>query len=135
MTRQYRTLRIVCVGLLVAVESGCASVINGTTQKVSIHSTPACATATILPEGTVVTTPAEVKLRRKMVHTVIFEHDGFARAIGYLDRTTSGVVWGNILIGGLLGTSIDASNGAAYNLTPDPLEVEMKPLAPEPPAN
>lgn len=132
MSITHRANCIFCIGVLAVVASGCATVIHGTKQTVAIHSVPEGATATILPEGSVVTTPAEIKLSRKNAHTVLFERDGFARAIGYLDRVTSGAVYGNLLLGGFIGASVDNSNGAAYRLTPDPLEVELEPLESEP---
>ena len=124
--------RIVAAGVVgTALEmSGCATLIHGTMQTVEIVTTPAGATATILPEGSVVTTPGTVELERKKAHTVFVELDGYCREVVYIDRITSNAIHGNILIGGMIGLSIDASNGAAYTLTPDAFNITLRPVVP-----
>jgi len=112
--------------LACAVTTGCASIVNGTTQEVQIRTTPPGARALILPEGETIETPGEVTLRRKLAHTIQFDLEGYCPATTYLDRVTSGWINGNILLGGLIGTAVDAANGAAYRLTPDPVDVELQ---------
>lgn len=126
MTR--RMLRAVGVALVVTL-SGCASVIHGTWQTVEITSQPSGATARVLPGDTIVTTPASVELPRKQVHTVRVEMPGYCRETVYVDRMVSSALMGNLLIGGFIGTSIDVSNGAAFELTPDPVAVNLRPAA------
>ena len=113
-------------GSLVLAASGCATAIHGPMQKVSIRSTPAGATATILPLDSRITTPGEVTLTRRSVYTVRFEKDGYQCVLGYLDRKLATATFFN---GGLFGTMRDFETGAAFALVPSPLEVVMRPLS------
>ena len=116
--------------------SGCATVVHGTTQTMDITSTPPGATATILPEGSSVTTPAKVELARKQVHTVLFKLEGYEPETVYVNKKVSAVTGGNLLLGGMVGAARDAQNGAAWDLDPNPVHAEMKPAkAARSPAN
>lgn len=127
-----RHRRLVAIGevtMFALLTSGCATAINGTTQKVDITSNPPGASALLLPQGTTVTTPARVELSRKKVYTVIFSREGYRTQCGYLDKQISPVLSGNLLVGGLVGIATDADSGAAWDLIPNPLHAELAPLA------
>lgn len=115
--------------LLAAVlgTAGCATTIHGTRQTVAIESTPPGATATILPDGITLQTPGEVELARKTVHTVRLALNGYCGETVYLDRVVSSALYGNLLLGGLIGTAVDADNGAAFVLEPDAVSVTLQP--------
>ena len=123
MIRSDLALAALCV---LSCASGCATVINGTKQTIPIRSNPPGATARVLPANVVVTTPAEVELERKKAHTVRIELEGYCRESTYIDRTTSEALAGNILLGGLIGMSVDASNGAAFDLKPCGVDVTLR---------
>ena len=112
--------------VLLFSQTGCATIINGQEQGVSIRSDPPGATATVLPEKVSVTTPADLDLARGKVHTVKFELDGYEPRYGFLDRTASAATLWNILLGGLIGLVVDYSNDSVYTLTPDPLHVTLE---------
>jgi len=114
---------------------GCASVINGRTQQVWIETEPPGASVSILPAGVKIITPAQIDLDRKSVHTALATLDGHAPSIGYLDRVTSGAIYGNLLLGGLIGLMADTESGAAFRLTPDPLRITLIPLSEKPTTN
>jgi hypothetical protein len=107
--------------------SGCATVLHGTTQKVSITSRPSGAAGLIEPTGIRIVTPAQVELRRKQNYTVHFELSGYKPQNAYLCRVFSPATHGNLLLGGLIGLSTDMGNGAAWELAPDPLEATLEP--------
>ena len=113
------------------IQIGCATIINGQEQNVSIKTDPPGATATILPEGTTVSTPADVDLARGSVHTVKLELPGYRTEYVYLDRVASNMIGWNLLLGGLIGMGIDYSNDSIYRLTPDPIETTLEPAAAE----
>ena len=119
---------------LLPLLGGCATIINGTTQKIMIDSSPQAATATLQPGGQTVTTPHEVELERKHTYHVHYSLEGYEDTIGYIDQERSGAVAGNFLLGGLIGVAVDTSNGAAFNLTPEHLIVDLTPLPREEPA-
>jgi hypothetical protein len=124
-------LDLCLIGTIIAL-GGCATTVNGTTERVRIDSKPQGATVRILPEDITITTPGEVDLARKHPHTLLSSLDGHVPQIVFIDRITSGAVYGNLLMGGLIGTSVDASSGGAFTLEPDELNIVFTPL-PEPP--
>jgi hypothetical protein len=56
-------------------------------------------------------TPASVDLKRNQSHTFVFRKDGYKDDSFVITSGTSGWVWGNILIGGLIGTAVDFASG------------------------
>lgn len=126
MTSSQRCTTLVLV--VVPFASGCATIVNGSTQTVEITSDPPGAKAIVLPGGKELMTPAAAFLERKRVHTVLFELDGYQPATGYLDRTASNVTVWNVVLGGLIGILVDHSTGAVFRLIPDPLHVDLKPV-------
>jgi hypothetical protein len=117
---------------------GCASVTRGTTENISIASTPAGATAEIsgldIPIACV--TPCVVQAKRNADITVTINKDGYERQTIPLTKEVPGTgaagFAGNILLGGLVGMGVDAATGAAQDHKPNPVIVTLQPVAPEP---
>jgi hypothetical protein len=115
--------------------SGCATIVNGTTQKVAFTSEPPGATVTVdgVPIGN---TPTSIDLKRDSVHSVTFEKDGYVASEHTVIQGASWWFAGNILLGGIIGMMVDSSTGAMYNLTPDSVSPVLiaaaKPDAPSP---
>jgi hypothetical protein len=59
---------------------------------------------------------------------VTFTRQGYQPVSIYIQSRTGGGVVGNVLAGGLIGGVVDASNGAANHLYPDPVFVRMVPV-------
>jgi hypothetical protein len=101
---------------------GCATIMNGSMQRVYLRSDPPGADAVI---GDVsVTTPAAVDLPRDRAHVVRFSLAGFEPVERHIHQRTSGYVlidW----IFGLLPALLDYSVGAAYDLEPALVEVRL----------
>lgn len=97
--------------------SGCGTIIHGTRQGVGISSAPTGAEVWIdnIKMGE---TPVIAKLRRKDTHTVKLILPGYQPYETTITRNVSGWVWGNIVIGGLLGLGVDAISGGMYKLSP-----------------
>lgn len=94
--------------------SGCATLVSGSGQSVQIDSTPSNAIVKInnFQRGQ---TPVRVELdRAQKVASVEIELPGFEPEKIELQRSVNGRIWGNILIGGIIGVVIDASTGAMY---------------------
>jgi len=113
---------------LLALLAGCATILQGPNQTVEITSDPPGAKVLVLPEQTSLVTPGEAELSRKQIHTLLFELPCHRPATGYLDRTNSHTVLLNVILGGLIGMSIDYSTGAVYRLIPDPIHVKLERL-------
>lgn len=121
-------LRAALVGIgLLSLVSGCATVFNGSTQGIGIASVPTGAAVSVdnIAQGH---TPVIAPLSRKDNHIVKVEYPGYHPFEATLTRSLNGWVFGNILIGGLVGVSIDAISGAMYDLTPPQITANLVPL-------
>ncbi|MEZ5819978.1 MAG: translation initiation factor 2 [Bradyrhizobium sp.] len=129
-------MRIVGIVALCAVMGGCASVTRGTTENLSIVSTPPGAEATItgLDVPTACVTPCAVVVKRNADVSVSFQKDGYEPQVVQLTKeipaTGAAGFAGNVLIGGLVGMGVDAVTGAATDHKPNPVAVTLQPLAP-----
>lgn len=126
---------LITVGLLTIVITGCASIVGGgSTQEVNFDSNPAGAeiwmgqledekVVNLVNSGNV--TPSNVIVNRKNV-VVILKKEGYEDTNVVMMKTMNGWFWGNIIIGGLLGSSIDSSTGAMHKFDPNNFFLEMK---------
>lgn len=115
--------RLLAASAIVLGATGCASIVSGTSQIVSVE--------TMSPTGRVdgascklqndkgvyfVTTPGTVTVRRAYSDmNVSCEKDGFPTGLASIKSSTKGMVAGNILVGGIIGVGVDAATGAAYD--------------------
>jgi hypothetical protein len=104
--------------------TGCATVINGTSQDYQIDSMPSGAKAT-LSSGETCTTPCEISLKRRNDLSVAFELAGYKSESVLVQSRTGGAGVGNILLGGVIGAGVDASNGSMNSLYPRPLQIKL----------
>ena len=117
---------------------GCASVTRGTTENISIATTPAGATAEIsgLEIPTACVTPCVVVAKRNADITIAISKEGYEPQIIPLTKEVPGSgaagFAGNVLAGGLIGMGVDAATGAAQDHKPNPVIVTLQPLAPVP---
>jgi hypothetical protein len=117
---------------------GCASVTRGTTESISIATTPAGATADIagLEAPTVCVTPCVVQAKRNADITVTINKEGYEPQIIPLIKEIPGTgaagFAGNLLLGGLVGMGVDAVTGAALDHKSNPVIVTLQPAAPAP---
>ncbi len=115
-------------GLAMAVAilglAGCASIMHGTTQGISISSAPTGAQVAV-NNVEVGTTPVVAELKRKDQHVVQVMLDGYEPFEMALNRSVSGWVWGNIVFGGIIGLAVDAATGGLYKLSPEQVRAEM----------
>lgn len=121
-------LRLAGVLLCAASLSACATVTRGTRQWYVIETDPAGAAIT-LSTGQTCTSPCRLKLKRKNAFTVTATMDGYQEATAEVDsRVRAGGVAGvagNLLVGGIIGGVVDATNGSMNDLMPNPLRIHM----------
>src|SRR5258708_39914329 len=127
-------MRLLGVVALAAALGGCASVTRGTTENISISSTPSGAEATIsgLEVPTACVTPCAIVAKRSADITVSFAKEGFEPEVVQLTKEVpaTGAVGfaGNIVAGGLVGMGGDAVTGAAQDHKPNPVIVTLNPI-------
>lgn len=109
-----------------AILSGCATVISGPSQEVTFNSEPQEATITVA--GKVLgKTPITANVSRDKNVAVTFEKEGYKTYTAQLSTTLNGWFWGNIVIGGLLGSTTDGLSGAIHEYSPDQYFVTLVP--------
>jgi len=104
----------------------CASIVSGTTQEIEVTSVPPGARVTAEPGDLSVRTPDVLKLRRKEApYRLTFSMDGYEPYSVTIASNTNGWVWGNLIIGGLIGIVVDYSTGAAEALSPKQVHANL----------
>ena len=111
--------------LVLAITTGCSTIVNGKQQIVSINSNVADAeiTANGLPVGK---TPFTGNLARSNKTIIQVSKDGFVTKSITLDTNMEPMFWGNIIIGGVLGSTTDAASGAMYKYAPSAIQIDLE---------
>ena len=131
-------IRLLLAAAIAGPCAGCASVTRGTTENISISSTPSGATAEVtgLDIPTACVTPCVVQAKRNADITVTVNKEGYEPQIIPLTKEIPGTgtagFAGNVLLGGLVGMGVDAATGAAMDHKPNPVIVTLQPVAPQP---
>jgi PEGA domain-containing protein len=130
-------IRVLLAAAIAVPCAGCASVTRGTTENISISSTPAGATAEItgLDIPTSCVTPCVVQAKRNAEITVTVNKEGYQPQVIPLTKEIPGTgaagFAGNLLLGGVVGMGVDAATGAALDHKPNPVIVTLQPAGPQ----
>ena len=120
---KYVTLIVLLISVIFL--SGCATIMTGSTQKVSVSSNPSGAVAKV-DGGMAAVTPTIFNLERKTDHTIEISKEGYRTAQVILRHTLSGAAAGNILVGGIIGIAVDSCSGAMFKLVPERVDVNLE---------
>jgi hypothetical protein len=130
-------MRLVVVFALAAMCGGCATVIRGTTDQVGFNSTPSGAEVHT-SNGLGCVTPCTLTVKKNEEFIATFEKQGFLPQQVPVSRQVVGAgvaaTAGNVILGGVIGLSVDAATGAGYEHVPNPVSVVLLPDTPPPPA-
>jgi hypothetical protein len=126
-------LRLFIVSFVVCSATGCATILAGSSQTVTVATNPPGARCELLREGrvigTVENTPGAITLKKtKHDIDVVCRKDGFTDAKGFGESGTEGATFGNIVLGGLIGWGVDSAVGAD-NKYPEVMTVNLVPAA------
>jgi hypothetical protein len=122
-----------CARLCVFGLAGCASIIEGTSEEITVNTNPSGASCVLTregqPIGTINPTPGTVLIKKtKYDLTILCDRPGFDQAT-YLDHSgAAGATFGNIVLGGGIGWAIDSAAGAD-NKYESPVNLTMVPKA------
>ena len=106
---------------------GCASIITGTSQELTVTSTPAGAKAYL--DGRVLgTTPFTTHVDRESKAVLEIQKDGYRTVRLPLQAGLNPWFWGNIVLGGLIGSTTDGISGAVHEYRQDNYIVTLEPL-------
>ncbi|MDN3645109.1 hypothetical protein QWY75_02675 [Pontixanthobacter aestiaquae] len=122
-----RFVSVALVALMGVSTSGCATVLNGTSQDIAYLSDPEGAVVKI-SQGQTCVTPCEFSMKRGLDQRVDFELEGYKPEFVYVQSRLGGSTFGNILAGGGIGAVVDGSNGASNRLYPRPVYVRLVPV-------
>ncbi len=133
-----RAILALLIVQVVASAMGCATITSGTSETIEIS---ANTRAAVKRNGVILgytdkTSPLKIALKRSSTsEQLTIEADGFETQNLTLKSKINGAFFGNILLGGLLGSSIDLSTGAVYTYAPDKFDVLLKSDVDDPAAN
>jgi hypothetical protein len=126
--RMYMNKSIVFIALALVLSS-CATITRGTSQAFSVTSDPTASTVTF-SNGLSCTTPCSIEAKRKPGFSVTATKEGYKSVTTSVISSISGgggaAMAGNIVLGGIIGGAVDASNGAMNELSPNPLHIVME---------
>ena len=110
---------------------GCATIINSTTQKIPVKTSPQGATAKN-QDGVSCITPCSIELKRNQDHIITISKKGFETQSITCKHVLSRAVVGYIILPlGFISAAVDTANGSIYRLTPDSISLELKPVIAE----
>lgn len=119
------TVVVVLMAVSVILMAGCATIVNGTSQKIQVSSVPDG--AAVLVDGKYTRlTPVKLRLERRRDHLLVFTKDGYQSQDIKMVHVLSEVVCGNLFLWGPLGWIFDMCAGTQYKLIPNPVNVELK---------
>lgn len=127
-----RAVATVVVAVALAAVSGCATLVKGTTQQVSVTTDPAGAMCRFDRKGSMVgivnPTPGTVSVSKGWGDLdVACSKDGYEEATALMTASFQAMTLGNVLLGGIIGIVIDASSGAMVEY-PTSIEFVLFPL-------
>jgi hypothetical protein len=120
-------MRLISLGII-AVLTGCASIVNGQNQPISVSTGQVkgatCALQNNKGKWFVPSTPGSVTVQRSYQDlNVACEKKGYKSANQKVASKTKGMAFGNVLLGGVIGAGVDMADGAAYDY---PNEINLK---------
>lgn len=109
--------------------TGCASIVSGTNQSVSLETNPAnnatCSLTNDKGKWFVPNTPGSVTISRSYQDLVVdCQKKGYRAATSKVKSTTKPMAFGNVIFGGVIGAGVDVASGAAYDY-PTSIHISM----------
>ena len=110
---------IAAIAALGVAVSGCATIVNGTHESVSVNTSPVQDSQCTLTnsQGTwYVKSPGSVDVHKtKTDLDITCKHDGYADGHVVAVSKFGAATFGNVIAGGLIGAGVDAASGANYS--------------------
>jgi len=106
------------------VMSSCSSIMSGTTQKVTITSNINGCDIRI-NGNSVGKTPTTVRIKREDRMHLIVTKSGYEDYNTTMETKLDPWFWGNIILGGVIGSTTDFALGSTHLLDPDTIHIQM----------
>ena len=111
--------------------AACATVTRGTKEAWTVTSEPPSASVTTSNGFSCDATPCTFKIEHKAEFDVTVSKAGYKPYHGHVIHQISKAgglgMAGNVLVGGLIGATVDVASGAMMELKPNPLNVTLDP--------
>ncbi|MDX9740275.1 MAG: PEGA domain-containing protein [Gammaproteobacteria bacterium] len=117
--------KLACLMAVASIVGGCATIFTGSTQEVSLQSNPSG--ATVMIDGRIMgETPLTARIDKTTNRTLIVEKEGYKTFTTRMDTRMNPLFWGNIVIGGFLGSTTDAASGAVHEYSPSQFMISLE---------
>ena len=127
-----RGLVITAAALL---STACATITRGSTEAWTVETDPSGATVRTSAGYACEATPCTWKLPRKTAFEVTISKPGYktvqTQVVTTISTAGGAGMAGNVILGGLIGATVDLTTGAMKDLKPNPLTVKLEPVAPK----
>jgi hypothetical protein len=121
--------RLFAVTAFAVAVGGCATVTRGTTDQITVNSTPPGAEAKTSLGHACPSTPCTWDVSRKAEFVVSFTKDGFEPMQIPVSTRVAGAgaagFAGNLVIGGIIGMGVDAATGSTLEHYPNPVVANL----------
>lgn len=116
-----RPRHLLATSLLISL-SACASIMEGSSQEITINTTPTGADCALNREGQTIArvnpTPGGVTIKKsKEDITIVCNKPGYEETTFFNNSGSEGATWGNIVLGGGIGWAVDSANGSDNKYT------------------
>ncbi len=106
------------VGFVALGAAGCSTIVEGTSQDITLATVPSEAACTVQKNGVIIatvnSTPGRVTVDKSSDDlAVVCNKEGFKETKGMLDSDLAAATFGNVIAGGLVGVVIDSATGAS----------------------
>lgn len=123
MKALHPALRMLVLGAIAPLFTGCASIVSGQNQSLSVETLQAGKPLSgancklVNDKGSwFVTTPGSATVHRSgEALNLRCEKEGMEPGVAVVQSATKAMAFGNILFGGFIGAAVDVSSGAAYD--------------------
>ena len=116
----------VFVLLLFLVLVGCATILQPGPDRIPVDSIPLKGAKVYLDGQLVATTPTSIDVPRKSECVIRIEMDGYEPITIDRDKNVNGWFFGNLLIGGVIGITVDLITHNQGGYSEEPIVVELK---------
>jgi hypothetical protein len=123
--RYMRKFQMILLALVTVLSTSCATIVNGKKESVTIRTTPSG--AKVLAGTQRCYSPCTLELNRGQNYTITLIKKGYQnQEIELNGKELDGWLWGNIVLGGLIGLAVDFGSGSAYSFEKDNYQFPMK---------
>jgi PEGA domain len=118
--------KIALIAMVALLATGCSTILNGKTQSISVDSNVKGAEV-LINQVVVGQTPFVGQAPRGAAPQITVRKTGYEAKTVVAETGFEPVFWGNIIVGGVFGSTTDNSTGAMYKYAPATFNVELKP--------